>query len=151
MVSSLLSERGVWINIKKSLWEVCRKGLRTLGEGRHFLFDDRIWGSDHNRISMSWANPPQNIGRTTSKEIWREDPFVRYRFVFKGKKQQQQLDSQGKMKVQVCGLTFKVSPSWRHNEEELESFTKALLKYACHLFNFKDPCFLSLPRKIGYC
>lgn len=24
-----------------------------VGEGSHFLFDDGIWGSDHNRISMN--------------------------------------------------------------------------------------------------
>lgn len=35
--------------------------------------------------------------------------------------------------MQVCGLLFKVSLSCRHNEYELESFTKTLLRYACHL------------------
>lgn len=47
----------------------------------------------------------------------------------------------------VCGLLSKVSLSWRHNEDELESFTETLLKYACHLFDFKIHAFCPYPEK----
>lgn len=67
----------------------------------------------------------------------------------KGKKQQQQLDSQSKMKVQICGLIFKVSLSWRHNEEELESFTKALLNMHVISSVSKIHAFCPYPEKLA--
>lgn len=47
------------------------------------------------------------------------------------------MNKQSKIKVEVCGLLFKVSLSCRYNEDELENFNKTLLKYACQLLQFQ--------------
>lgn len=59
MVSSLLSanskfsEKGFVSQYENHFENSCRKRLNKVKDNSHFLHEDRIWGADHNRISVS--------------------------------------------------------------------------------------------------
>lgn len=59
MVSSLLSanskfnEKGFISQYENHFENSSRKGLNKVRDNSHFLLEDKIWGADHNRISVS--------------------------------------------------------------------------------------------------